>query len=360
MEQELFKQSRFSRTLMNEGKMGAYYTDTQHCRRIGRLLEFPEEFIALEPSIGDGSAIAATLEGAAVFPKVYGVELNQHTYEEIKKDDRFYVIGADFLNGIKVSNKSFSYVFSNPPYGVDADRKERLEKLFMEKFFNYMIPGGILCYVIPYPVFMDEKFLKPFFSRFNPLAVFRFDDAEYAKFHQICVIAQRRNVVGFLRKWYEEFLPKVDELEKLAYLPKETDPIERKIPVPESSDEKLVYFTTLAFDAKAAGEKLRGGNLYSMIGRKGFVPEYRATELGRPAVPLKKDLLYLCAISGGGQGLTGSKENHDLHLQRGVAKVLTDNRVVTAPDGKKELVESSYTKITLNVIENDGTISTLE
>ena len=111
--------------------------------------------------------------------------------------------------------------------------------------------------------------LPEYCSRFNPLAVFRFDDAEYAKFHQICVIAQRRNVVGFLRKWYEEFLPKVDELEKLAYLPKETDPIERKIPVPESSDEKLVYFTTLAFDAKEAGEKLRGGNLYSMIGRKG-------------------------------------------------------------------------------------------
>lgn len=360
MDQAMIKQSGFSRTLINEGKMGAYYTDTQHCRRIGRLLEFPEEFIALEPSIGDGSAIAATLEGAETFPRVYGVELNQKTYEEIKKDDRFYVIGADFLNGIKVSNKTFSYVFSNPPYGVDAERKERLEKLFMEKIFNYMTPQGILCYVIPYPVLMDEKFLKPFFSRFNPLAVFRFDDSEYEKFHQIVVIAQRRSTIGFMRKWYEDFVPQVDELEKLAYLPKETDPIGKKIPVPESSDEKLVYFTTLAFDAKAAGEKLRGSNLYSMIGKKGFVQEYRATELGRPAVPLKKDLLYLCAIAGGGQGLTGSKENHDLHLQRGVAKVLTDNNVAADASGKMELVESSYTKITLNIIENDGTISTLE
>lgn len=156
---------------MANGKMGAYYTDTEHCRRIGNLLEFPEEFIALEPSIGDGSAIAATLEKAPVFPKVYGVELNRNTYEEVKKDERFYVIGADFLNGIKVSNKAFSYVFSNPPYGVDADRRERYEKLFAEKIFNYMVPGGILAYVIPYPVFMDERFLKPFFSKFNPLCV---------------------------------------------------------------------------------------------------------------------------------------------------------------------------------------------
>ncbi len=46
-----------------------------------------------------------------------------------------------------------------------------------------------------------------------------------------------------------------------------------------------------------------------MIGKKGILPSYTATELGHPAIPLKKDLLYLCAISGGGQGLTGSEEN---------------------------------------------------
>lgn len=62
MENNIFRQSSFSRTIINEAKMGAYYTDAEHCRRIGRLLDFPEEFIALEPSIGDGSAIAATLD----------------------------------------------------------------------------------------------------------------------------------------------------------------------------------------------------------------------------------------------------------------------------------------------------------
>lgn len=358
--ENIFKQSRFSRTLINDGKMGAYYTDTEHCRRIGNLLEFPEEFIALEPSIGDGSAIAATLEKAPVFPKVYGVELNRNTYEEVKKDERFYVIGADFLNGIKVSNKAFSYVFSNPPYGVDADRRERYEKLFAEKIFNYMVPGGILAYVIPYPVFMDERFLKPFFSKFNPLCVFRFDDAEYAKFHQIVVIAQRRRIIGYQRKWFDEFVPKVDSLEKLAYLPKVDMVPEKRIPVPSSSDEKLVYFTTLAFNAKEAGKELAKSNLYSMIERNACVPRYRATELGHPAVPLKKDLLYLCAIAGGGHGLTGSKQTHDLHLQRGVAKVLTDQQITKKENGQTEMIESSYTKISLNIIENDGTISVLE
>lgn len=358
--EQIVRQSSFSRTLYNEAKMGAYYTDTEHCRRIGNLLEFPEEFIALEPSIGDGSAIAAVVENAKTAPKIYGVELNQDTYDEVRKDDRFYVINADFLSGIKVSNKAFSFVFSNPPYGVDPERKERLEKLFAEKIFNYMVPQGILAYVIPYPVFMDEKFLKPFFSRFNPLGVFRFDDEEYAKFHQICVIAQRRSIVGFMRAWYENFVPTVDELEKLPYLPKLTDEIERRIPVPESSDDKLVYFTTLAFHADEAGQQLGKSNLYDLITRKAYLPKYLATQLGHPAVPLKKDLLYLCSIAGGGQGLTGSEETHDLHLQRGVAKVITDHVINTLADGKQECVESSYTKISLNVIQNDGSITVLE
>ena len=57
--EEVKKQSRFTRLKYNEAKMGAYYTDPQHCRYISRFLQFPEEdeVCCLEPSIGDGKAI---------------------------------------------------------------------------------------------------------------------------------------------------------------------------------------------------------------------------------------------------------------------------------------------------------------
>lgn len=48
--------------------------------------------------------------------------------------------------------------------------------------------------------------------------------------------------------------------------------------------------------------------------------EYQSGCLGKPIVPLKKDLLYLSAIAGGGQGLAGNEDRGDLHLQRGQAK----------------------------------------
>lgn len=250
MENNIFRQSSFSRTIINEAKMGAYYTDAEHCRRIGRLLDFPEEFIALEPSIGDGSAIAATLEEATVLPKIYGVELNQNTYEEIKDDERFYVLPADFLTGVVVSNRVFSYCFSNPPYGVGEDGKTRLEKSFLEKISNYMCPEGILVYVIPYQVLQEERFLRSLFSRFTPLAVFKFDDKEFEKYHQVVVIAQKRSREGYLRDWYEKFKEQISEISNISYLPTIDEPVDRKIPVPPSSDEKLTYFTTREFDAE--------------------------------------------------------------------------------------------------------------
>ena len=198
------------------------------------------------------------------------------------------------------------------------------------------------------------------FSRFTPLAVFKFDDKEFEKYHQVVVIAQKRSREGYLRDWYEKFKEQICEISNISYLPKIDEPVDRKIPVPPSSDEKLTYFTTREFDAENAGKRLMGSNLYLMIGKKGILPSYTATELGHPAIPLKKDLLYLCAISGGGQGLTGSEENRDLHLQRGVAKVVTNQFLKKKGEDKAECVETSSTKITLNIIENDGTITVLE
>lgn len=35
--------SMFGRTMANMGKLGAYYTDIGHCKRIGRLIKWPED-----------------------------------------------------------------------------------------------------------------------------------------------------------------------------------------------------------------------------------------------------------------------------------------------------------------------------
>lgn len=359
--ENIMRQSRFSRTLANDAKMGAYYTDTEHCRRIGQLFEFPddEEVACLEPSIGDASAVKAVTENCRNCT-VFGVELNGNTYNELQeRGDVPYLLNADFLSGVKISHSSFSFCFANPPYGMHQDSKERLEKLFVEKLWGYLKTGGVLALVIPHYVLTDEKFIKSYIARFNPVACFRFDDDVYASFKQIVVIGKKRHGVGFMPQWLSRFWEQVDQVEKLAYLPEMGAAVTHKIPVKPSSSDSIEYFTTLKFDDKKAAENLVGDELYELIGKKAFMPEYHAAKLSRPPVPLKKDSLYLCAIAGYGQGLAGSASDHDLHLQRGVAKVVTTPEL-EMKDGQTLVVEHSYTKMVLNIIENDGRVTTLE
>lgn len=365
--QKIFKQSSFSRSLVNDYKMGAYYTDLEHCKRIGNLLSFPEEeeVCILEPSIGDGQALLAitgkTME-TGMNKIICGVELNSKTYESIKGNTLFnYLINEDFLNGVKISNGSFSFCFSNPPYGQIQDGKERYETKFVEKIYHKLCAAGILVLVIPFYTLNDDSFLKPFFARFNPIATYRFDDNVYKQFQQVVVIAQKRlNGIGYMSPWLVKYKELIAEKEMLAYLPMIGDTIEKRIQINTSIERNIEYFTTLAFDAESAAVQLSASNLYKAVSDKISVPIYSSVDIGQPPVPLSTDLLYLCAVSGGGQGLAGNVENNDLHLQRGVAKVVKETKVVTKEDGATELIENSFTKICINVIQNDGEISVLE
>ena len=357
-EVNMIKQSNFSRTLANEAKLGAYYTDRDHCRRIGALFSFPDKFCVLEPSIGDGSAVKEVIAGADG-GSLFGVEVNEKTAASVNERGICdFFLQADFLKGVKISNKVFSFCFSNPPYGVDADGKKRLEQEFVEKTFSYITVDGIYVLVIPYYVLTDERFSKCYMARFNPLAVYRFDDQVYQNFKQIVVVGKRRESLGYLKSSYERWYETINVLEKLPYLPME-EPA-NKILVPESNPDAVEYFTTLKFDAEKAAKKLVGSPVYDLIGKFRMRP-YTATSIGQPPVPLKKDLLYLCAVSGGGQGLVGNEKDGDLHLQRGEARIVKNTRCEVTEAGKPgHLVESSGTKIVLNIIENDGTITSLE
>lgn len=361
-DKSIHKQSSFSRSIANDRKMGAYYTDLTMCERMRVLFSFPEEeYCVLEPSIGDASAVL-TVTGKQKEQKenikIFGVELNSETYMGLQHNHLInYALHADFLNGVKISHNGFSFCFANPPYGKEDGSGKRLEYLFCEKLWNYLNGRGILALVIPYYVLVDETFLKGFFARFQPIVTYRFDDEVYEQFKQVVVIAKKRSSIGYLRQTYDDFFSTIDRLEKLSYLPKEEP--EKKISIAPSKASEIEYFTTIAFPVKEASKHLCFSPLYHLFASKVFVPSFVATELGRPIMPLKKDLLYLTATAGGGQGLVGSEEHQDLHLQRGNAKVVTTTEV-REENGKSVIVEKSFTKVILKTIENDGCITTLE
>ena len=125
MMEQIIKQNMFSRTLFNESKLGAYYTDPVHAAKIGRLFRLQGECCVLEPSFGNAEALKAFLsqceradEAGSVH--TFGVELNRETFEQYKQEIEFPVC-ADFIGGIRASNRAFTLCFANPPYGVGGD-----------------------------------------------------------------------------------------------------------------------------------------------------------------------------------------------------------------------------------------------
>lgn len=350
----------FSRSVANVGKLGFYPTDPQHCRKIAEMLHWPEgEVNALDNSIGNGVALRTVIAGADK-EKVhtYGVELNVDIYKDLKshmKEMKIdYLLNADFLKGVKISNNKFSFCFSNPPYG-DGEGGVRLEQLFVEKTFGYMKSKGLLVLVIPYYLLADDKFVRSFYGRFEPQAVYRFDDEEYQKFKQIVIFARRRQCTGFLRDNLINWLGYYREIEMVPYLSQ----AEETYNVPISADN-IDYFTTKEFNADAFREALLSSSLMSMVG-KACIKPYTAVDAGNPPIPLSNETSHLVAVCGVGSGFAGNEEDGNLHLQRGLVEVKEVETVKENDNGDKSIVEVTRSSVTkMNIIDSNFNYICLE
>lgn len=357
-----YGESRFFQAATNIQKLGAYYTDSAHCQRIGKLfdLDTAEEVCVLEPSIGDGTAVLEVTRGRPNC-KIYGVEIQADTYKEhLEHNEKFSgILNEDFLRGVKISHGVFSFCFANPPYGVSKEDKKRLEHLFLERITWYLKSGAYLAYVIPYPVFSEEKFFRSVMTRYEVCAYYRFDDKEYEKYHQIVAVLRKKQSSGYLRTQFEQLYAQISDLGNYPYLPQTEDDVE-KLTVGESFESRIEYFTSVKFKPEEAVKTLGSSVLFSSVGGSVFQKKYRSCNLNHPIVPVSNDIAYLLAVSGGGQGFAGDAEAGTLHLQRGVAKRAKEDQLRRDENGKAStVVSTTYTKTRLNIIENNGTITQL-
>lgn len=358
------KETTFTRTLYNQAKLGAYYTELGHARRLGQLFSFGEETCLLEPSIGDASAVKAFLDAAEKkgTAKIFGVELNEQSFKTLSEDTSVdYTLCADFLEGVRISNGSFSICFTNPPYGACGENDtDRLEKRFIEKIFSYLIPGGFLVAILPMAAMKMEMVVRSLLSRFEPLALYRFDDDEYEKYHQVAFIGIRRKNKGVQRSEWQRYLTNEVREERIPYLPDEGKG-ETIYIVPETYDKNVEIFSTIEFHPEKCSEFVANDSIDKALYKKMFLDEYRTLQIGHPPMPLKRDLLYLCAVAGAGEGIAGSEEDGDIHLQRGVVRKVEN--VIEDYDEEagqylQHVIQSN--QISLNYIDNFGNCGTFE
>lgn len=357
---KITKQSEFSRTKYNQAKMGAYYTDKEHCEWISRFLDFPEdEVCCLEPSIGNAEAIL-TVTGKKREErnniKIFGVELNEDTCKEVGRQQGVELcLKADFLNDVIISQHTFSFVFMNPPYGKMGDGG-RYEVAFLKKVIPYLTKEAVMVAVIPRYVAVTDDFCMEWCASFDMLHLYRFHEKEYQKYQQVVLIGGKK-----------EGSDKLKEAEKLKLRLKE-DNLEllppdyngEKVRIPKSAEKNIEEFMNRIFDVAGAGKTVEKSPLQEMVLEKLMIPPYVIDNLGRPPIIPSEGQMYLLAVSGAGQGLVGKEENKDLHLQRGVSKMMKRSEFVTDENGNMKEVEISYPQINFNLIEADGNIRTLQ
>lgn len=370
---EIKKESSFSRTLVNLEKMGAYFTDANMCRRIGRLFKRSKgKLFILEPSIGDASAVRAVMgeisgEGEAM--RLFGVELDENTAVSAKADSEEgdIILNTDFLRGLRCNTGVFGFCFANPPYGEEPFLKTRYEELFVRSIATYVKKGGLLAIVVPFYTMRNVSFLGAFMQRFELLGMYRFDDAVYSKFQQIVMVGKRREHMSYTfgSQERESFYSACEAPADLPYLPMEVE-YEDKFLIPECT-VPVTQFTTVQFDYKSAAKAVRNDKLYDLLGERLSIGKYASSENLTPPIVPKKDILYLCATAGAGQGLCGSEEKQNLHLQRGVVKKGEISSYVSLEQGSDTAQKKAtsyvdvvtYADVSVTIIENNGDITTI-
>lgn len=365
------------RESLNLAAAGAFYTDKAHCEILAPLFKWPDdEVCVLEPSIGDGSAVKAiTNKEANENIKIFGVELKEPVANEVKKDPLIEdCLNADFTNGVVIKNNAFSFCFGNPPYMDDDDtddgKRGRLEKTFLEKVTgSYLKKGGILVWVIPYTRFSDESTLRYLVGHYEFLHVWKFQEYEYKKWHQIVFIGRKTDTRIAVADEIARVREKYSSEDIVPTLPMTFEGTElfESIEVYPTKSADITLFAPKEFNPLAAlnffSEKPDLDDYHRLIGKRATQKEYASTELGAPPIPLKKDSLYLMATSGVGQGLAGTL-GKDMHLQRGVAEVVEEAKYNSDPnkkDGSGDTVKvTTRAKVTMSIIETNGDITVLE
>ncbi len=329
-------------------KMGYYPTPLSVVERIRTFLSYPAENVnVLDPCCGEGTALKDLVEGAKA--ATYGIELDEYRAKQAK-DVLDYLLRCSYED-VRISNNSFSCLFLNPPYDWQAgsrsesDRNERTEKAFLSDTMKYLLPEGVLVYIVPQKR-VTADVAKILCYKFEDFNTYRFPDDEYERFRQIVLFGRRKSKGSVDESCMEMLgaipcteLPEIPHLDRPAY------------ELPGSPEVKL--FRSTLIDEKELEKELASSILWEKLnghGRNG------KDGVGRPPLPLHTGHIGLLLASGCLDGVVG--EGDDRHIVRGKVEKIVHTTQEYEGDVVIERSVDSY-KVSVKVLTPDGEIRSL-
>jgi tRNA1(Val) A37 N6-methylase TrmN6 len=294
-------------------KMGHYPTPARVVELIKNYLAFPSSpFSAFDPCCGEGNALMGLVAETKAI--TYGVELD-HERAEKSKSRLNHVLRCG-IEETRIQRRSCSLLFLNPPYDEitleeEAETNtERQERAFLRTTLPYLIPGGVLVYIIPQNR-LDKAIARMLASRFESVRVFRFPDPDYEDFKQIVVFGVRSkdNTLDEQKALRLQGIPK-------AFIPELIENSDISYSVPKSPP--LTLFRSLMIDPDELEKQMSQSALWKRFAALTTRTEMR---IPRPPLPLHSGHLGLLLAAGKLDGIVGSGK--DLHLVKGSVRKIT-------------------------------------
>lgn len=304
-------------------KLGFYPLPPTEARRIRLRLEFPANFAALDPCVGDGRAFAELIERTGA--DAHGIEIDAYRAEEAAQRG-IKTLQANTID-VRCPGESLSLIYLNPPYDFEIGHQgnKRLELVFLEHTYRWLKPKGVLVFVLP------RKQLKAcarlLAEHFLELRIYRLAEPECVKYDQVAVFALRRprhvHLPDSKLLQTVEYLHGIAEETQTASL---TDTADLCYSVPSSAPIALTHH---GIPLDKVEDLLAHSGAYRQASR--VLIHEQSSIKGRPLTPLHGGHVSLLATAGMLNGVFGKGEGRHIAHWRSVKFV--DHWEETEPDG---------------------------
>jgi tRNA1(Val) A37 N6-methylase TrmN6 len=295
-------------------KMGYYPLPESEGMKLRSLLSFSSTASVIDPCVGKGIALQLVTGDAPV--RMYGIELDA---------DRALVArcaGIEVIQGnafdATAPAETFSLLYLNPPYDseIGSVANNRMERLFLEHTYRWLVPEGVLVLVIPFERLHDCVGVLS--SHFGQLAVFRMTNEESIRFRQIVIFGVRRNIRGTALEQNKRLLQQITPYGSFHGLKALELGVCTPYEVPASTTASLGY-RGLPYD-----------QLEDLLPQSGawkqaapFLLPHEDIATGRPITPLHGGHVGLLCTAGLLNGVFGQGEERHIARWRSVKHVTT-------------------------------------
>lgn len=176
--------------LASQARMGYYAAHPAAVSAVRERLSrsMNGDCLVLDPCAGAGDALVQLARELGAVP--YGVELDAGRGEALGAQVNHTLAPADFL-GCRISPRTFSFIWCNPPYDYATGGEGRVEHKFLEAVVPLLVEDGVLALVCPENIASGYKMGDFLDYHFYDISAMPFP-AEVRKYKEVVVLGKRR------------------------------------------------------------------------------------------------------------------------------------------------------------------------